>query len=115
MELSEIRNPQGRVTKHNGFTTGEEEEWRQQFLVLIHMIASCFQESIGVVSKAMSSSNKGSMGSLFRTYMHHKGMFFRGGHIPQHAEFKMCITEHAQLKVIVQEAKMADRNTSGHT
>lgn len=60
-------------------------------------------KNTGVISKAMPSSKKASLGVLFWE-ARHVGNHFRGGHA----------SEHAHFKVIVQKRKMVDGHTSGH-
>jgi hypothetical protein len=58
---------------------------------------------MGIISKSVSSLNKGSLAILFREPIHlHLEKYFRDGHISEHT-FK-----HAQFKVIVQEGKLVD-------
>jgi hypothetical protein len=57
------------------------------------------KESTGIIYKGVRSLNKG----LYWEPIHiptEEYLSARGRHIPQHAPFKVCISEHAQFKVI---------------
>jgi hypothetical protein len=54
------------------------------------------KESTGVIPKAVSLSNKGSIGFLFRDPVHTEKSF-RGRDIPEHAQFKSYIKECAHF------------------